>query len=217
MDEQRLHTLAELGFNRLSFGVQDFDPAVQKAVHRTQPAEQVFALMEAARRIGFESVNVDLIYGLPQQTPESFDRTLAQVAELRPDRIALYAYAHLPERFKPQRRIIAAELPNAASKIAMLSRALDAFGDAGYVYIGMDHFALPNDALAVAKRQGGCTATSRVTARSPTVTSLRWACRPSGVSGRPTVRTPRRWRSITICSTTGNSRSCAALPSRGMT
>ncbi|WP_296870724.1 oxygen-independent coproporphyrinogen III oxidase [Tibeticola sp.] len=154
VDEQRLHTLAELGFNRLSFGVQDFDPAVQKAVHRTQPAEQVFALMEAARRIGFESVNVDLIYGLPQQTPESFDRTLAQVAELRPDRIALYAYAHLPERFKPQRRIIAAELPNAASKIAMLSRALDAFGDAGYVYIGMDHFALPNDALAVAKRQG---------------------------------------------------------------
>jgi oxygen-independent coproporphyrinogen-3 oxidase len=154
VDETRLKTLAELGFNRLSFGVQDFDPAVQKAVHRVQPAEQVFALVESARRIGFESVNVDLIYGLPRQTPESFDRTLAQVAELRPDRIALYAYAHLPERFKPQRRIIAAELPVAGAKVSMLSRSLSAFIEAGYVYVGMDHFALPNDALAVAKRQG---------------------------------------------------------------
>jgi oxygen-independent coproporphyrinogen-3 oxidase len=104
--------------------------------------------------LGFESVNVDLIYGLPMQTPESFDRTLAQVVELRPDRIALYAYAHLPERFKPQRRIIAAELPTGASKVSMLSRSLSAFLDAGYVYVGMDHFALPQDALAVAKRQG---------------------------------------------------------------
>ena len=152
--EQRLAVLAELGFNRLSFGVQDFDSAVQKAVHRLQPAEQVFALVDASRRLGFESVNVDLIYGLPQQTPESFDRTLAQVNCLRPDRIALYAYAHLPERFKPQRRIHANELPTGAAKVAMLSRSLDALTDAGYVYIGMDHFALPDDALAVAKRQG---------------------------------------------------------------
>jgi oxygen-independent coproporphyrinogen-3 oxidase len=129
-------------------------PIVQKAVHRVQPAEQVFALVEAARGIGFESINVDLIYGLPKQTPESFDRTLAQVAELRPDRIALYAYAHLPERFKPQRRIIAIELPGAPNKVAMLARSLAAFEQAGYVYVGMDHFALPNDALAVAKRQG---------------------------------------------------------------
>lgn len=98
VDATRLATLAELGFNRLSFGVQDFDPVVQKAVHRIQPAEQVFALVASARQLGFESINVDLIYGLPQQTPESFDRTLAQVNELRPDRIALYAYAHLPER-----------------------------------------------------------------------------------------------------------------------
>jgi len=143
-----------MGFNRLSFGVQDFDPEVQKAVHRIQPAEQVFALVEAARGIGFDSVNVDLIYGLPRQTPESFQRTLAQVTDLRPDRIALYAYAHLPERFKPQRRIIQADLPNAAGKISMLSDSLDAFIAAGYVYIGMDHFALPTDALAVAKRQG---------------------------------------------------------------
>ena len=154
VDEKRLAVLAELGFNRLSFGVQDFDPAVQKAVHRVQPAQQVFDLVAAARRLGFESVNVDLIYGLPLQTPESFERTLAQVNELRPDRIALYAYAHLPERFKPQRRIHAAELPAGGAKVAMLSRSLDAFTEAGYVYIGMDHFALPDDALAVAKRQG---------------------------------------------------------------
>jgi oxygen-independent coproporphyrinogen-3 oxidase len=150
----RLALLADLGFNRLSFGVQDFDPAVQRAVHRIQPAEQVFELVQAARRLGFESVNVDLIYGLPLQTPESFDRTLAQVTQLRPDRVALYAYAHLPERFKPQRRILAAELPAPAAKITMLSRSLDAFDAAGYVYVGMDHFALPGDALAVARRQG---------------------------------------------------------------
>ncbi|MDO8888938.1 MAG: oxygen-independent coproporphyrinogen III oxidase [Hydrogenophaga sp.] len=152
--EERLRTLARLGFNRLSFGVQDFDPTVQKAVHRIQPAEQVFALVAAARRIGFESINVDLIYGLPMQTPESFARTLAQVNELRPDRIALYAYAHLPSRFKPQRRIISAELPSGGAKLSMLSASLDALQDAGYVYVGMDHFALPTDALAVAKRQG---------------------------------------------------------------
>ncbi len=154
VDEKRLAVLAELGFNRLSFGVQDFDPAVQKAVHRIQPVEQVFALVEASRKLGFESVNVDLIYGLPQQTPESFDRTLAQVNELRPDRIALYAYAHLPERFKPQRRIHAAELPSGGAKVSMLARSIEAFEEGGYVYVGMDHFALPNDALAVAKRQG---------------------------------------------------------------
>ena len=154
VNEQRLKHLADLGFNRLSFGVQDFDPEVQKAVHRIQPAEQVFALVEAARRYQFESVNVDLIYGLPMQTPESFKRTLAQVVELRPNRIALYGYAHLPERFKPQRRISEYELPAAADKITMLGSALKAFIDAGYVYVGMDHFALPDDDLAIAKRQG---------------------------------------------------------------
>lgn len=151
---ERLKTLHRLGFNRLSFGVQDFDPAVQKAVHRVQPAEQVFQLVQAARDTGFESINVDLIYGLPLQTPESFARTLAQVNALRPDRIALYAYAHLPARFKPQRRIVSAELPSGADKLSMLSASLDAFSEGGYVYVGMDHFALPDDALAVAKRQG---------------------------------------------------------------
>ncbi|MGD9587041.1 MAG: oxygen-independent coproporphyrinogen III oxidase [Brachymonas sp.] len=154
VDETRLRTLARLGFNRLSFGVQDFDPEVQKAVHRIQPASQVFALVEAARQIGFESVNVDLIYGLPQQTAASFARTLEQVCTLRPDRIALYAYAHLPERFKPQRRIDAYTLPSGGEKIQMLSQSLQAFSQAGYVYVGMDHFALPDDALAVSKRQG---------------------------------------------------------------
>jgi oxygen-independent coproporphyrinogen-3 oxidase len=144
VDGGRLAVLAELGFNRLSFGV----------VHRVQPFEQVNTLMEQAREIGFDSINVDLIYGLPRQTPESFARTLAQVQQLRPDRIALYAYAHLPERFKPQRRILQADLPGAASKVEMLSQSLAAFLAAGYVYIGMDHFALPNDSLAVAKRQG---------------------------------------------------------------
>jgi len=154
VDAGRLGALAAMGFNRLSFGVQDFDPAVQKAVHRVQPAEQVFELVRAARERGFESINVDLIYGLPQQTPSSFDRTLEQVVELRPDRIALYGYAHLPERFKPQRRIDTAQLPSASAKVSMLARSLAALMGAGYVYVGMDHFALPDDPLAVAKRQG---------------------------------------------------------------
>ena len=154
MDASRLDTLAELGFNRLSLGVQDFDPAVQKSVHRVQPAEQVFALLAAARARGFNSINIDLIYGLPLQSPESFDRTLVLVNELKPERIALYAYAHLPERFKPQRRINTVELPSSVAKVAMLSRSMSALMSAGYVYVGMDHFALPTDSLAIAKRQG---------------------------------------------------------------
>ncbi|MGU3626292.1 oxygen-independent coproporphyrinogen III oxidase [Comamonas sp. C24C] len=154
VSNERLKTLKDMGFNRLSFGVQDFDPAVQKAVHREQPAEQVFELVAEARRLGFVSINVDLIYGLPKQTSESFARTLAQVNELRPDRIALYAYAHLPERFKPQRRIASADLPMGQEKLNMLSGAIDAFMNGGYVYVGMDHFALPDDSLAIAKRQG---------------------------------------------------------------
>ncbi|WOB06046.1 oxygen-independent coproporphyrinogen III oxidase [Piscinibacter gummiphilus] len=151
---ERLQHLAQLGFNRLSFGVQDFDEDVQRAVHRVQSFESVRFLIEAAREIGFESVNVDLIYGLPKQNPVSFAKTVAQVNSLRPDRIALYSYAHLPQRFKPQRRISTEELPAAGQKVGMLSNAIAAFLAAGYVYIGMDHFALPDDALAVAKRQG---------------------------------------------------------------
>jgi len=154
VDVARIDALASMGFNRLSFGVQDFDPAVQAAVHRVQPAEQVFALVQAARDRGFESINVDLIYGLPLQSAASFDRTLAQITQLRPDRIALYGYAHLPLRFKPQRRIHEVDLPKAGDKVAMLARSLEALQAAGYVYVGMDHFALPNDPLAIAKRQG---------------------------------------------------------------
>ena len=154
VDEKRLAHLAGLGFNRLSFGVQDFDAEVQKAVHRIQPAEQVFDLVGTARLLGFDSVNVDLIYGLPKQSPTSFARTLEQVATLKPERIALYAYAHLPQRFKPQRKIHAEDLPLAADKIEMLSIAISTFLSAGYVYVGMDHFALPTDPLAIAKRQG---------------------------------------------------------------
>ncbi|KQP23607.1 coproporphyrinogen III oxidase [Pseudorhodoferax sp. Leaf267] len=154
VDRARLQALAALGFNRLSFGVQDFDAAVQKAVHRVQPFAQVADLVAQARALGFESLNVDLIYGLPLQTPASFARTLAQVVQLRPERIALYGYAHLPERFKPQRRIDSAALPGGPARLAMLAAALATFQAAGYVYVGMDHFALPTDSLAVARRQG---------------------------------------------------------------
>jgi oxygen-independent coproporphyrinogen-3 oxidase len=150
----RLRHLAALGFNRLSFGVQDFDADVQQAVHRVQPYASVRDLIAAAREIGFDSINVDLIYGLPRQTPESFARTVDQVAGLRPDRIALYAYAHLPQRFKPQRRIIPEQLPPPEHRVQMLGGAISGFIAHGYSYIGMDHFALPSDSLAAAKRQG---------------------------------------------------------------
>ena len=153
-DGERLRHLSVLGFNRISFGVQDFDHDVQVAVHRVQSYESVRDLIGAARALGFQSINTDLIYGLPRQTPESFARTVAQVAELRPHRIAMYAYAHLPRRFKPQRRIAAADLPSAEQRIKMLRTGLEGFMGSGYAYIGMDHFALPDDALAAAKRQG---------------------------------------------------------------
>jgi oxygen-independent coproporphyrinogen-3 oxidase len=151
---ERLAHLRQIGFNRLSFGVQDFDADVQQAVHRVQSYEMVERLMVESRRLGFESTNVDLIYGLPMQSPQSLQRTIRQVADLRPDRIALYAYAHLPQRFKPQRRIDAASLPPAAAKVQMLAGSIAGFIGHGYTYIGMDHFALPSDPLAVAKRQG---------------------------------------------------------------
>lgn len=150
----RLKHLRELGFNRISFGVQDFDPAVQAAVHRIQSQEMVYDLVAEARALRYESINTDLIYGLPKQTPESFARTVSQIAELHPHRIAMYSYAHLPHRFKPQRRIAAADLPTAEQRIKMLRAGLHGFMGGGYTYIGMDHFALPEEALAVAKRQG---------------------------------------------------------------
>ena len=154
VDVERLHNLWAMGFNRLSLGIQDFDPQVQQEVHRVQTVEQVQALMQAARAIGFGSVNFDLIYGLPLQTQASWQRTLQAVLQLRPDRLAIYGYAHLPARFKPQRHIQAKSLPSASQKTSLLEMALEQLQDAGYIYIGMDHFALPDDSLSVAKRQG---------------------------------------------------------------
>ena len=149
--------LAELGFNRASFGVQDFDPAVQRAVNRIQPYEMTRDVIAASRASGFKSLNVDLIYGLPRQSVSSFTDTVESVLGLRPDRIALYSYAHLPQRFKPQRRILDVDLPSAAEKLSILARAIELFNRAGYIYIGMDHFALPDDELARAQRCGTLT------------------------------------------------------------
>ena len=153
-DGDTIEALRAIGFNRVSFGVQDFDPAVQAAVHRIQSAELTLSAVAAARRSGFDSINMDLMYGLPLQTPEGFARTLEQVARARPGRIALYNYAHLPARFKPQRRIREQDLPTAATRLELLALAVGRLGAAGYLYIGMDHFALPGDVLAIAQRQG---------------------------------------------------------------
>ena len=146
--------LAELGFNRMSVGIQDFDPDVQKAVNRIQGEAETLAVLEAARARGFRSLNVDLIYGLPRQTVAGFGVTLDKVIGAAPDRIALYSYAHLPHLFKPQRRIAVAELPPPEAKLAILELAIDRLTAAGYVHIGMDHFARPEDELAVAQRNG---------------------------------------------------------------
>ena len=146
--------LADLGFNRMSVGVQDFDPAVQRAVNRIQSEEETARAIEEARRAGFTSTNMDLIYGLPKQHLDGFDATLDRVIALSPDRIALYNYAHLPTVFKPQRRINDAELPSAEAKLQILTLAIGKLTRAGYRYIGMDHFAKPDDDLAVAQRQG---------------------------------------------------------------
>jgi oxygen-independent coproporphyrinogen-3 oxidase len=150
----RMEFLSGLGFNRLSVGVQDFDHEVQKAVHRVQTESETRRVVEEARASGFRSVNLDLIYGLPRQTLDSFNATLDKVVALDPDRIALYSYAHLPALFKPQRRIQAADLPSAEAKLQILTLAIGRLTGAGYVYIGMDHFAKPGDELAVAQREG---------------------------------------------------------------
>jgi len=150
----QIHELHALGFNRLSFGVQDFDPDVQKAVNREQSEEQVFALVQAARDAGFQSISVDLIYGLPLQTVASFDTTLDKIIALRPDRLATYSYAHLPELFKAQRLIRPEDMPPPERKIELLELTIRRLTAAGYVYIGMDHFALPEDELTLAKENG---------------------------------------------------------------
>ena len=150
----RMEALAGMGFNRISLGVQDFDPQVQKAVNRVQSVKDTLDLIREARAVGMRSVSVDLIYGLPYQTRESWARTLDLIVSAAPDRIAAYSYAHLPERFKAQRHIDAAHLPGARDKLALLALTVSRFTAAGYDYIGMDHFALPGDELAVARRQG---------------------------------------------------------------
>ena len=147
--------LARIGFNRASLGVQDFDPAVQKAVNRVQSVEDTLAVLDACRAHGMRSVNIDLIYGLPKQTREGFERTLDIVLQARPDRIAVYSYAHLPQIFKPQQRIALEDLPNPEAKLGLLECAIERLVAAGYVYIGMDHFALPDDELARAQARGG--------------------------------------------------------------
>lgn len=150
----KIALLAELGFNRMSLGVQDFDPDVQKAVNRIQSEAETRAVLDAARAIGFRSLNVDLIYGLPRQSLSGFDVTLDKVLRGTPDRIALYSYAHVPQLFKPQRRISESELPSPDTKLAILERAIEKLTGAGYVHIGMDHFARPDDELAIAQREG---------------------------------------------------------------
>ncbi len=147
--------LADAGFNRASLGVQDFDPAVQDAINRIQTVEQTLAVLQACRTYGMRSVNVDLIYGLPRQSLKGFDRTLETALEARPDRFAIYNYAHLPSLFRAQRRIRTEELPTPRTRLALLQRAIDRLGQAGYVYIGMDHFALPTDELAIAQAGAG--------------------------------------------------------------
>jgi oxygen-independent coproporphyrinogen-3 oxidase len=151
---ERMHVLRRQGFNRVSLGIQDFDPAVQRAVNRVQPYEQTAAVLAAARAAGFRSVSVDLIYGLPCQSPASMAVTLEQMIGLKPDRLALYNYAHMPHLFKSQGLIDAATLPDPETKLTMLALCIERLTAAGYVYIGMDHFALPEDDLARSQREG---------------------------------------------------------------
>ena len=154
MSIERLKQLRELGFNRLSLGVQDLNLEVQRAVNRIQPLEMTTELIAAARELGFRSINIDLIYGLPLQTEQSFRETLDTVLQIRPDRLSVFNYAHLPERFKPQRRINVEDLPDAATKLAIHHNAITQLTQAGYRNIGMDHFALPQDSLSVAQQSG---------------------------------------------------------------
>ena len=146
--------LRELGFNRISFGVQDFDPKVQKAVNRIQTEKQTFSMLDAARSAGFQSTNIDLIYGLPLQTVASFSVTLDKVLAVEPERLSVFNYAHLPKMFKVQRQMNEADMPTAEEKLDILQMIISRLIDAGYVYIGMDHFAKPNDELAIAQRDG---------------------------------------------------------------
>ena len=153
-DPRDMPVLAAAGFNRASLGVQDFDPAVQRAVNRVQSVEETRAIVDACRAAGMRSVNIDLIYGLPGQSLEGFGRTLDIVTAIHPDRLAVYSYAHLPQLFKPQKQIDETLLLDGEAKLALLQLAVEKLTAAGYAYIGMDHFALPGDELAIAKSRG---------------------------------------------------------------
>lgn len=142
------------GFNRLSLGVQDINPAVQLAVNRIQPFDHTQEIFAAAREHGFNSISMDLIYGLPLQTPHSFETTLDEIIQTRPDRLSVFNYAHLPQRFKVQKQIKQEELPSRAEKLDILRLTIERLCNAGYVYIGMDHFARPDDELAIAQVNG---------------------------------------------------------------
>ena len=155
VDEKSIKELTALGFNRISIGVQDFDPDVQKAINRIQSKQQVITVIDAVRLNGVKSVSLDVIYGLPQQTPESFRNTIDEVIAIRPSRIALYHYAHMPKQINSQRLIDENTLPDSTDKITMFSETIIRLMDAGYIYIGMDHFALPDDSLAKALTDGG--------------------------------------------------------------
>jgi len=154
VDAGRIRHLAELGFNRLSLGIQDFEPKVQEAVNRAQTPDEVRALVQSAIDAGFGSISFDLIYGLPHQTVASFNTTLDLVIDMQPDRLAVYNYAHLPQRFKGQRMINNDDIPLPEIKLDLLHHTIDKLCDAGYVYIGMDHFALPGDELVAARSNG---------------------------------------------------------------
>ena len=154
VDDEKMNTLRAIGFNRISLGVQDFNPKVQQAVNRIQSEDQTQEVASTARELGFKSLNMDLMYGLPFQSVESFGETLKRAIAIDPDRLAIYNYAHLPERFKPQRRINETDLPSADEKLDILQHTIEFLTGSGYVYIGMDHFAKPDDELAVAQRNG---------------------------------------------------------------
>lgn len=149
-----LDTLKEAGFNRISIGVQDFNKEVQVAVNREQDEQFIFDLMAKAKAMGFVSTNIDLIYGLPHQTPETFAATMQRVLDLSPDRLSVFNYAHLPARFAAQRKIKDEHLPSPKQKLEMLHQTIETLTGAGYQYIGMDHFAKPDDELAKLQREG---------------------------------------------------------------
>ena len=223
VDDATVALLGELGFNRMSVGVQDVDPVVQEAVNRIQTVEETRGVIDAARANGFKSISVDLIYGLPKQSVEGFDRTLTEVIAMGPDRLSIYNYAHLPTLFKPQRRINEADLPSADAKLQILQLAIRRLTEAGYVFIGMDHFAKPDDELTIAQRQGRLHRNFQGYSTYAECDLLSLACPPSARWGRPMPRTSRPWTStttswiVTCCRCTGVSKRrrtiCFAAPS----